>query len=183
MQHIVWQKVSWLYALTIVEEALATRIGFARQEPMLGQPERNRNYSEGDVWEAWQHMIAVGSEIAVARMLGFTDFVPSVNTFRSKEDIPGHEVRYSFYHNSGPKLRFNASIDNPEKKYILTAAGLELKTRRSAETGWKGNPYKALGWMYGRDCMNPDYLWKGKTYYVPRDQLFPMNTLPNVRGD
>jgi hypothetical protein len=173
--------MTWIYSLKVWEEALATRIGFARQEPMLGQPERNRNYSEGDIWEAWQHMITVGSEIAMARMLGLTDFVPHVNTFRSKQDIPGHEVRYSFYKQSGPKLRFNAAIDNPDKKYLLTAEGLETRTRRSADSDWLGHPYKALGWMYGRDCTKPEYLFKGQTYYVPYKDLFPMNTLPDTR--
>ena len=171
--------MSWLYSLTVAEEALATRLGFARQEPMLGQPERNRNYSEGDIWEAWQHMVTVGSEIAMARMLGLDDFVPHVNTFKSQEDIPGYEVRYSFYNDKGPKLRFKVGLDDPDKKYLLTGGGLEIKTRRSADTEWKGNPYKALGWMYGRDCVKPEYLYKGNTYYVPYKELFPMSVLPD----
>jgi hypothetical protein len=169
--------MSWLYSLTLLEEAMAARIGFARQEPMLGQPEKNRNYSEGDVWESWQHMVAVGSEIAMARMLGMSDFVPHVNTYRSQEDIPGHEVRYSFYNQSGPKLRFTEGLDNLDKKYLLTGGGLEVKTRRSADNQWRGNPYKALGWMYGRDCVKSEYLYKGKTYYVPYTNLRPMDTL------
>lgn len=172
--------MSWLYSLTVWEEALATRIGFARQEPMLGQPERNRNYSEGDIWEAWQHMVAVGSEIAAARMLGLYDFVPHVNTYKSRQDIPGHEVRYSFYHTAGPKLRFTAGLDDPDKKYLLTGGGLEVRSRRSADTEWRGNPYKALGWMYGRDCVNPTYLYKGNTYYVPLIELAPMSMLPDT---
>ena len=95
----------WLYALTVEEEAMAAKVGWLRQEPMLGKPERNRNYSEGDIWEAWQHMVTVGSEIACARMLGHWDFVPHVNVFKSRQDIPGYEVRYSFAKANGHALR------------------------------------------------------------------------------
>lgn len=171
--------MNWQYALTVEEEALATRIGFARQEPMLGQPQRNRNYSEGDIWEAWQHMVTTGSEIAIARMLGLWDFVPHVNTFKSQQDIPGYEVRYSFSKQSGHSLRFNAAVDHKEEIYILTGGGLEAKTRRSADNNWQGTPYTAIGWMYGQECINPDYLYSGKTYYVPWRELYPMEVLPN----
>jgi hypothetical protein len=145
---------------------------------MLGQPERNRNYSEGDIWEAWQHMITVGSEIAAARMLGLWDFVPHVNAFKSKQDIPGYEVRYSFSKQQGHSLRYNAAVDNKEEIYILTAYGLETKTRRSAETNWQGNAYQALGWLYGHECERPEYLYQGKSYYVPWRELYPMEVLP-----
>ena len=170
--------MSWSYALTVEEEALAARTGYLRQEPMLGQPERNRNYSEGDIWEAWQHMITVGSEIAAARMLGLWDFVPHVNTFKSRQDIPGYEVRYSFSKQQGHSLRYNAAVDIDEEIYILTAYGLETKTRRSAETNWQGNPYQALGWLYGHECQRPEYLYKGNSYYVPWRELNPMEVLP-----
>ena len=50
----------WTYQLTLEEEKLCAEIGWERQKPMLGQPERNINYSEGDVWETLQHMICVG---------------------------------------------------------------------------------------------------------------------------
>ena len=85
------------YFLTTEEEAVAARVGWERQLRFLARPEANVNYSEGDVWEAFQHMICAGSEIAFARMLGLTDFVPSENTFKSELDIPGFgEVRYAF---------------------------------------------------------------------------------------
>ena len=170
--------MSWSYALTVEEEALAAKVGFERQLPMLGQPERNRNYSEGDIWEAWQHMITVGSEIAAARMLGLWDFVPHVNTFKSKQDIPGYEVRYCFSKPPGHSLRFTKGIDSEHEVYVLTSGGLESKTRRSAETQWKGPAYTALGWMRGADCINPDWHYKGNTYYVPWRELYPMEVLP-----
>lgn len=170
--------MSWTYALTVEEEATAARIGYLRQEPYLGKPERNRNFSEGDVWEAWQHMVTVGSEIAAARMLGLWDFVPHVNTYKSRQDIPGYEVRYAFSTQRGHSLRFNAAVDAKEEIYILTAHGLENKTRRSADTGWKGTPYSALGWAYGYEVEQPKYLYAGKNYYMGWRDLNPMESLP-----
>lgn len=170
--------MSWTYALTVEEEATATRIGYLRQEPYLGKPERNRNFSEGDVWEAWQHMVTVGSEIAAARMLGLWDFVPHVNTYKSRQDIPGYEVRYAFSTQRGHSLRFNAAVDAKEEIYILTAHELENKTRRSADTEWKGTPYSALGWAYGYEVEQPQYLYQGKSYYMNWRDLNPMESLP-----
>jgi hypothetical protein len=86
---------NWVYQLTPHEEAIAARVGWERQLPMLGQPERNRNYSEGDIWEAWQHMVCAASELAAARMMGLKDFEPHVNTFKNVLDIPGYEIEGS----------------------------------------------------------------------------------------
>ena len=170
----------WIYALTVEEEALATRVGYLRQEPMLGQPERNRNYSEGDVREAWQHMVTVGSEIAAARMLGLWDFVPHVNTFKSRQDIPGYEVRYSFSRTSGHRLRYSSAVDSLEEIYILTAHGLETTSRRSADTDWKGTPYSALGWAYGYEIEQPKFQYQGNSYYMGWRDLNPMESLPQT---
>jgi hypothetical protein len=46
--------MNWTYALTIEEEAICAEVGWQRQLPYLGQPEKNMNYSEGDVWESMQ---------------------------------------------------------------------------------------------------------------------------------
>ena len=171
--------MKWQYALTVEEEALATRIGFERQLPMLGQPERNRNYSEGDVWETWQHMIAVGSEIAAARMLGHFEYVPDVNTFKSKYDIPGYEVRYSFARPNGQQLRFSSRVDDLDAVYILIIGGLEVRTRRQKENNWQGNPYQAIGWAYGYDIKQPEYRYlQSDSYYLPMRETYPMEVLP-----
>ena len=174
----------WSYSLTVEEEALVFKAGYERQLPMLAQPERNRNYSEGDVWEGWQHMVCAGSELAAARMLGMDDFEPHVNTFKTRLDIPGYEIRYSFTktYPGVPKwgLRFNAEVDDPNEIYILIVGGLEEKTRRTREGEWKGPAYRAIGWMYGRDCVDIKYHQPyGRTNYsVPPAGLQLMEDLP-----
>ena len=153
---------------------------------MLGQPERNRNYSEGDIWESWQHMIAAASELAAARMFGLDDFVPHVNTFKNKLDIPGYEIRYSFTKRDPdlPRwgLRYKQGVDNPDEIYILIVGGPEYKTRRSADEGYKTPPFRAVGWMYGHECVRKEFLapYGKENYLVPFDELQDMRNLPEV---
>jgi hypothetical protein len=176
----------WIYQLTPKEEALAARVGYERQLPMFAQPERNRNYSEGDIWETWQHMIAAASEIAAARMMGLDDYEPEANTFKGKLDIPGYEVRYSFTKTNpnGPKyaLRFNSSVDSHDEIYILIVGGPETKTRRDPADGYKSPAFRAIGWMLGSECVNEEYLVKGTSYMVPASRLHEMSTLPVVES-
>jgi hypothetical protein len=137
------------YALTPKEEAICARVGYERQLPMLGQPERNRNYSEGDIWEVWQHSVCAGAELAFARMIGLKDFEPHVNKFKSMEDVPGYEVRYSF---GNYKLRLS-DWDDKDAVYVLLVNGLRTRTRRSADNGWLGVPYKAVCWATGHEIV------------------------------
>ena len=173
--------MNWEYALSPTEEGLAARIGYERQAPMFGQPERNRNYSEGDIWEMWQHAIAAGAEIAAARMLGHTDFEPHVNTFKSRKDIPGYEIRYCFTSKWEPKwgMRFRSDVDGHREIYILITGGPEKKTRRNEENNYAGEPYKAVGWMYGAECVREEYKIKGNSYRVPFTDLHSMSELPS----
>ena len=170
------------YALTIDEEALCTQVGYERQLPYLGQPEKNMNYSEGDAWEMLQHIICAGSELAFARMMGLNEFVPHVNKWKTELDIPGFgEVRFAFppkfpeYTNEIRGLRYTTH-DNPDLKYVLLAGGLANKTRRQAPD-WKGSPYIAVGWMYGHECTRKEWQMNAKTYYVPRNHLHTMESL------
>lgn len=170
------------YALSVEEEALCAKLGWERQLPYLGQPERNMNYSEGDVWEAMQHMVCVGSELAFARMMGMNDFVPHVNKWKTELDIPGFgEVRYAFppkfpeYSNETRGLRMTTH-DDEKLRYVLLAGGLGKKTRREAPK-WEGAPYIALGWMYGHECKQESWRFNSKTWYVPRENLRSMEEL------
>ena len=178
--------MDWAYSLTIEEEALCAEVGWQRQLPYLGQPEKNMNYSEGDVWESMQHMIAAGSELAFARMMGDVDFVPHVNKWKTELDLPGFgEVRYAFppnfpeFSDEVRGLRFTTH-DSPDLKYVLLAGGLGKKTRRTAPD-WKGAAYVAVGWMYGHECTPVSYTHNQKTFYVPRTELHSMEELKPLR--
>jgi len=166
--------VNWIYSLTTGEETIAVEMGYQRQKPYFADPSRNINYSEGDLWELWQHAVCAGSELALARMLGDQDFVPSVNTFKSVEDIEKRcEVRYTFNENRG--LRFTKR-DNNGSIYVLMTDGLATKIRRKAPE-YVSPPYKAVGWMYGWQCKIEDWRYSENTWYVPMDQLNDMESL------
>lgn len=169
----------WTYSLSPSEEGLCARIGYERQSVFFGRPEANRNYSEGDIWEMWQHAIAAGAELAAARMFGLTDFVPSVNTYKTELDIPGYEIRYCFT-SAGMtthSLRFRADVDNPESKYILLIGGPEAKVKRTKLTGYAAPPYMAVGWIYGKFAHQPAFHTSGNMYRVPMQELNPMSQI------
>jgi hypothetical protein len=165
----------WQYSLTPQEEGIVTDIGYQRQKPYFGNPTRNVNYSEGDLWELWQHAVAAGSELAFARMVGRKDFIPHFNKWKKELDIPGlGEVRYSFRDN--PQLRYT-NRDDDNLIYILMSDGMRHKTRRTYENNWIGEPFRAVGWLYGYQCKNPKWQYNEKSWYVPKEELSSMETL------
>ena len=169
--------MNWEYSLTTQEEAICVEVGYQRQKPYFGDPTKNINYSEGDLWELWQHVVAAGSEMAFARMMGDKDFVPHYNKWKSELDLPGFgEVRYTFNDDRG--MRFT-SRDSLNKKYVLLTKGLSEKVRRDASNNYASPPYVAVGWMLGRECVNDAWLspYKNRTWYVPREALHSMDEL------
>jgi hypothetical protein len=171
------ERVMWEYSLTPKEEAISVEVGYERQKPYFGDPTRNVNYSEGDLWEMWQHSVAVGSELAFARMIGKEDFVPHYNKWKSELDIPGlGEVRYSF--RERPQLRYTVR-DNDSLIYVLLSDGMRHKDRRTPPD-YKGTPYRAIGWMRGMDCKRDEWKYNETTWYVPSEFLFEMNDLKQI---
>lgn len=165
----------WAYKLTTEEEATCVEVGYQRQKPYFGDPTRNVNYSEGDLWELWQHAVCAGSELSFARMMGNTTFVPHFNKWKTELDIPGWgEVRYSFTDERG--LRFTTR-DDEDLRYVLISGGLSKKVRRDAKDGYASPPYVAVGWMYGADCKRDEWKYNDKTWYVPRSSLRDMEEL------
>jgi hypothetical protein len=151
--------MTWTYEATPHNEAVATSVGFLRQAPYLGQPERNRNYSEGDIWEAWQHQITALAEIAFAGMMGKTDFIPSYNTHKGEPDFDIWEVRYGFSDLDGnvPGLRFSEGVDSLDAPYVLIVGGPERKMKRSAANNYATPAFTALGWMWAHECVQPQF--------------------------
>jgi hypothetical protein len=121
----------------------------------------------------WQHIVCAGSEMAFARLIGLDTFVPHFNKYKTEFDVPSWgEVRYSFNPSKG--LRFSGR-DDKNAKYVLMVGG--LATRNKCDTNnYKSNPYTALGWIYGYQCMEDKWkaAYKNPTWYVPVDQLRPM---------
>ena len=176
---------NWEYSLSHKEEWDCCVVGFKRQEPMGGQPERNRNYSEGDRWEVFQHIQCAEAEMAAARLLGYSDFMPHVNTFKNQLDIPGFEVRYSrsIDKTRGHGVRYSRVDDSGvNTPYILMIGGQEAREQRDAEHGYPVKPYIAAGWIYSDDIKVNKYTnWPGKGYFVPMEDLRSMDELLPIR--
>lgn len=167
-----------------MNEAVAAAVGFLRQEPYLAQPERNRNYSEGDIWEIWQHQITSLSEIAFAGMMGNSEFIPSYNTHKREPDYGQWEVRYGFSREDGSVagLRFSERVDDPQAPYVLIVGGPEKKMRRSASTGYLTPAFTAIGWMWGHECIAEKFetqlSYPGKRQFlVPPEYLRSMDEI------
>jgi len=162
------------YALTVEEEAICVEVGYQRQKPYFGDPTKNINYSEGDLWETWQHVVCAGSELAFARLVGKNDFTPHYNKWKSELDIPGFgEIRYSFPPVRG--MRYSTR-DDDNLVYVLMSDGLCHKTRRVAPD-WKGPEYTAIGWKRGSECKRDEWKYNDRTWYVPVANLNPMESL------
>ena len=172
----------WKVGLTPREEALAMSIGFARQYPFFGNPEANRRFDEGAIWEAHQHAVTAGAEIAWSKMfLGtYENFIPSVNTFKQEPDVGDWEVRYKFTRGNSvtPTLRLSSKIDNDRAPYVLLVGGPETKIQRKKDNGYQTPPYEALGWCYPYQVMISDYIsgYEGgkPTYSIPVSALRSM---------
>jgi len=175
--------MSHTYTPTVLDEAVATAVGFLRQAPFLAQPERNRNYSEGDIWETWQHNIAALSEIAFAGMMGTPNFIPSVNTHKSEPDYKQWEVRYGFSQENGlppTHMRYSGTVDNNKLAYVFLVGGPEKKFKRSAMNNYEGIPFTALGWIWGFEAaVQEHYIGDNERgvpqYKVPISSLRPMS--------
>ena len=173
----------WNYGLTTREEALACNIGYLRQQPYLGSPEANHRYSEGDMWEIWQHTITTMSEIAFARMLGIEDFSPSVNTRKGEPDVGIWEVRYKFTEGGlvKPSLRFSGNVDKLTSPYVLLTGGPEKKVIRSAVNEYRTPDFIAHGWCYPNEVLRSEFITgeeNGKpTYSVPLSALRSMSEI------
>lgn len=173
----------WSYTLSPEEEAICAEVGYLRQKPYFANPQANRNYSEGDIWEMWQHSIAAGSELAFARMMGLNDFVPHVNKWRSEEDVAGVEVKYCYSSKEGYEgwsLRHN-SLDKPTSIYILLTGGPEKKKYRLLSEEYHSDPYEARGWIYGSECRTPEFEvshTNSSKWRVPHTYLHDMSSLP-----
>jgi hypothetical protein len=175
----------WIYEPTISNEADAAAVGWLRQSAYLATPEANRRYSEGDIWEIWQHSIAALSEIAFAAMMGTPNFIPSYNTHKGEPDFQQWEVRYGFSQDNGlppTHMRLSGSVDKLTAPYVLLTGGAEKKFKRSAMNDYKSLPLKAEGWIWGHEGATPENFVgendKGEPMYrVPITSLRSMTEL------
>jgi hypothetical protein len=72
-------------------------------------------------------------------------------------------------------MRFSTR-DKQDEPYVLIVEGLAKRTRRIAPD-YISHPYKAIGWAWGHECINDDWKYNETTWYMPLDNLRPMESL------
>jgi hypothetical protein len=175
----------WTHEPTIADEARASAVGYLRNERYMLAPEANRSYSEGAIWEEWQHKIGALAEISFAAMMGIENFLPSYNTHKGEPDVGDWEVRYGFSQDNGlppTHMRFVGSVDTLTSPYVLILGGSEKRFKRSAANDYKAPAMTAVGWTWGNEVAIDKYFSgnnsKGKpVYMIPISDLRSMSEI------
>ena len=56
-----------------------------------------------------------------------------------------------------PGMRFSEGVDKPNAPYVLLVGGPFEKTRRTAKDGYLAPAFHAVGWMWGHECIRPEF--------------------------
>jgi len=140
---------------------------------LFGKQDRDKH--GGDIHERWVSSIeGAAGEYVVAKYLGkhwdFTVSQPG-DEFEFKADVGPYQVRQAQQHHYRMTLRKGADTDKPDVPFILVTGTMPH--------------YRVRGWMYGREAMQDRY-WsdpngKGYAWWVPANDLRPMETLPGPK--
>lgn len=127
-----------------------------------GRPDRH-GYT-GDTPEAL-HVLGCVGELALARALG-VPWEQAVNTYHSRPDVAGYEVRCRSRHTYD---LIHRADDDPTRSYALV-------------TWERADPWRALvhGWLPGAECRRPEWEQthgqRERAWFIPRDQLRPFTS-------
>lgn len=147
--------------LTLEEGQEATRRGCQRRLRALRLGRQHRHgYDGADNWTA--HIEAVGSEMAVAKLLG-RYYVDTADP-----DYGGDVgARLQVRHTTLPNGRLIVHPSDPDDHFYVLVTG-ELPT------------YEVVGGLYARDCKREEWWTDPGTgrpaFFVPRDALKPLRT-------
>lgn len=147
--------------LTWHEAAIASHVGWMRQIKSLTDGRKDRHGFTGDGWS--EHCEGACGELAVAKFLGIY-WNGSIDTWKDN-DLPGLQVRTRSLDTYGLIVRPN---DSDDATWVLITGRCPT--------------YRVRGWINGRDAKRPEWLanhaGRPPAYFVPAEQLNPMNELP-----
>ena len=134
-----------------------------------GSRNRHGAGSKTDEKQFADHIMGAAAECAVAKLLGL-DWTGHYDQPKSTPDIePNFEVRWRGYSNPEYQELYIRKDDYDDRYYILTCHG----------RGEKG--FEIVGGIWGEDAKtrgrwdNPG--WKGWAYWVPKDQVEPIENI------
>jgi hypothetical protein len=147
--------------LTAADVDAIRRTAQLRQHAAEQQGRPDRHGYNGDTPGAL-HLAGCVGELALARALT-VPWEQAVNTYHSRPDVAGYEVRCRQRHD-----------------YELIHRAEDDPTRRYALVTWEQrNPWEALvhGWLLGTDCRRPEWQQthgnRPPAWFVPHDALRP----------
>lgn len=154
------------FVFTEEERELAMKEGERRQSVNAAQGLRGRN---GGAWQGSKaldiHLLGAAGEMAVGSVLGLKHHLyKEVQAKRGSDDLPGIDVKTRSKHSYDLIVQKN---EDANKKFVLV-------------TIEKGTTL-IHGWCWGGEAMNEKF-WadpaRGRpAYFVPKDQLHPMETI------
>lgn len=154
--------------LTWPEVLLGATLGIMRRIAVMKERvsgERKEMIDTGD--GGWSSDVeGACGEMAFAKWLGIY-FEPTINTFRTKPDVAGYNVRTRSKHEYELNIRKHELTD----KICVLLTGL-------APT------YRIRGWLKAKDAAREEWLqdyggYGRAAYFVPHDSLHPMDKLRN----
>jgi hypothetical protein len=153
--------------LTQAEELTAARVGFARAESYkTGEVTHRPGYNYSDRYQTYfevinANMIATGAEIAVARVLGLSEFDPTINGFKERADIGRNiEVKYTTWLSGHLIVQPSDRDDDVAILCVGTAPD-----------------YKVVGYIPISAAKKPRFLHKSGSYWISQINLRPIETL------
>jgi hypothetical protein len=146
------------------EELVAAAAGLARESRFSSNPKFVGD--KGNLHNAVMiHAEAVGAEIAVAKYFQFTEFHPTVNTFKNEADITmpnglGIEVKQTKYH--GGNLIIHEDDRDTDIAVLVTGTS---------------PTYTIRGWIPVSVCKKPKYQSSDGSYWITQTNLQPIEYL------
>jgi hypothetical protein len=145
--------------LTDADVAAIRRTAQLRQRAAEQQGRPDRHGYAGDA-PGSLHVLGCVGELALARALG-APWDQSVNTYHTRPDVAGYEVRCRSRHTYD---LIHRTDDDPTRRYALV-------------TWERHNPWEALvhGWLPGADCRRPEWEQthgrRERAWFVPKECL------------
>lgn len=153
--------------LTWYELFLASQIGVKRQVEALKRNLPDRHGAKAD--QGWQvHVEGAAGEMAAAKALGLY-WSGSINTFKTGGDIGTLQVRTRSRHDYDLIVR---DSDRDDDRFVLVVGCAPV--------------FDVIGWILGRDAKRQEWTrthgGRSEAYFVPQNQLLPIETIAGERA-
>jgi hypothetical protein len=143
---------------------LAVAYGGGRHLHAVGSGRGDSHGFTGDGWGA--HIEGAAGEIAVARLMGWDDWTPTIDTYQSERDLP---------------LGIEVTTRRRDDYELIVRPRMAIESNHVLVTG-VAPAFWVRGWLPSRLARRPEW-WQthgGRpgAWFVPTSALYPMDLLP-----